>query len=144
MEENNKKIIVENFINYISNVINNIDECSIDFSYIKSKGWNIIFKVDNKAIIRDSNPYLVMNRFNKYFYKNTKIQIINKIDSDSINNFIQNIDFCTDKINEGYKDLFFVIKYIDGNWYQRIFLDKHQTDDLAVMFKEDKNIINVI
>ena len=144
MEENDKKIIVENFINYISNVVNNVSECNIDFSYIRSKGWNIIFEIDNKAIVRDYNPYLVMNKFNKYFYKNTKIEILNKIDSSYINDFIQNIDFCIDKIKEGYIDLFFVIKYVDGNWYQRIFLDKHQSDDLAIMFKEDKNIINII
>lgn len=144
MEDSNKIIIVKNFIEYIINVVNNVKTCYIDFSYIKSKGWNIIFKIDDRAVIRDYNPYLLMNKFNKYFYKNTNIAIINKVDEESISKFVSNIDFCIDKINDGYINLFFVIKYMDGKWYQRIFLDKSHNNESSILFNEDENILNVL
>lgn len=144
MEDSNKRIIVKNFIEYIMNVEENVKTCYIDFSYIKSKGWNIIFKIEDRAVIRDYNPYLLMNKFNKYFYKNANISIIKKIDEESISKFVSNIDFCEDKINEGYINLFFVIKYMNEKWYQRIFLDKSHDDESSILFNEDKNILNVL
>lgn len=144
MEDNGKRIVVKNFIEYIINVVTNVDICSIDFSYIRSKGWNIIFEIEDRAVLRDYNPYLLMNKFNKYFYKNTNVSLNKKIDENSINKFINNIDFCIDKISNGYINLFFVIKYTDGKWHQRIFLDKSHETELSILYNEDDNILNVL